>query len=402
MANLSAYIDFNLSLNKSTSTSWMLLSDPDAYPPGVDVGLKGYFIITQPDGITITGNYLTPDIEWDGSALTDAFKELRLRADGNFQQGLYTITYKIVAPGYDETSLTKTVTLSFTMPTLAITENLDVFTPTLSVTDATDYVQTGMTWLTTSRAWAATIISVEGTNRNIAAITQTFDLSYLGSYYDSQYNVTLTAAVSYLLDSPDDWVGIYVELPFSETYYAFIPPTLVELLELLTDYKATVDAAHCICGPGCCGSCTQLKNTYTLAVSIYTHIVGRGRVGATTGLGAYVIQLQKLLSNCVTPAYTNTNEVIPPYDWGQVITPGTLVFFKQMVVGSGVNDAPPDGATTYTDALLISKSVMVYLDSLLMGNGLPDRLSITYDSSTGTITWNSPLYAPQLISIYTF
>lgn len=401
MASLSAYIDFSAVLQKDPDSSSIILTDPDDYPAGVDVNLKGYFAITQPDGITITGNYLTPDIEWDGAQLTVATKELRLRSTGGFQQGTYTIVYNVVAPGYDETTLTKTVVLSYTTPTLSVSDDFDVFTPALSVTDDTNYVQDGMTLDSTVRSWEATIISVEGTNQDIAGALQTFDLAYLGSYYDSRYDVSLTATVTYTLDAPDDWVQIVDQFEFEETYYAFIPPSIIDLLELLTAYKATVDAANCICGTGCVDNCTTLKNTYSLAVSIYTHIVERGRAGETIGLDAYVIQLQKLLSNCVTPAYTNTNEAIPAYDWGSSST-GSFTFFKQMIVGSGVNDAPAVGATTYTDALLVGKSVMVFLDSVLMGNNLSDRISTTYNSGTGTITWNTELQDSQLISIYTF
>lgn len=401
MANLSAYIDFSAILSKDPNSSSLILSDPDNYPAGVDVNLKGYFVLTQPDGITITGNYLTPDIEWDGSQLTVATKELRLRSTGGFQQGEYTFTYNIVAPGYDETSLTKTFTLSYTSPTLTVSSDFDVFTPVLSVTDDTTYTQAGMTLSSTVRSWEATIISVEGTNQDIAGSLSTFDLAYLGSYYDSRYDVSLTSTLTYTLESPDDWVQIIDQQEFEETYYAFIPPSIIDLLELLTIYKATVDAANCICGAGCVDNCTTLKNTYALAISIYTHIVERGRAGETAGLDAYVIQLQKLLSNCVTPTYTNTNEAIPAYDWGSS-TSGSFTFFKQMIVGSGVNNAPAVGATTYTDALLVSKSVMVFLDSLLMGNNLSDRISITYNSSTGTITWNTALQDLQLISLYTF
>lgn len=402
MANLSAYIDFNIILQKDTDSSSLILSDPDNYPAGVDVNLKGYFIITQPDGITVTGNYLTPDIDWSGSQLTIATKELRLRATGGFQQGEYTITYNIVAPGYDETSLSRTFDLSYTSPTLETAENFDVFTPNLSVTDNTTYAQAGMTLDSVVRNWEATIISVEGTNQDIAGSLQTFDLNYLGSYFDSRYDVSLTATANYTIVSPDNWVQILDQVEFEDTYYAFIPPTIIELLQLLTNYKATVDAAHCICGTGCVDNCTILKNTYSLAVAIYTHIVERGRNGESEGLDAYVLQLQKLLSNCVTLPYTNTNEVIPAYYWGTPPAGTVFAFYKQMIVGSGVNDAPADGATSYTDTNLIGKNVIVYLDSLLMGNGLIDRVSITYNSMTSTITWNTPLNSPQLISIYTY
>ncbi len=401
MANLSAYIDFNVVLQKDTNSSALVLSDPDQYPVGVDVNLKGYFVITQPDGITITGNYLLPDIYYVGPGLSEASKQLRLRSTGGFQQGEYTIVYNIVAPGYDETTLTRTFDLSYTSPTIIVTDNFDVFTPALSVTDDTDYVQAGMAFNSVVRDWQATIISVEGTNQDISASTQTFDLSYLGSYYDSRYDVSLTATISYTLTAPNDWVAIEDTIEYEHTYYAFIPPSLADLLELLTAYKATVDAAHCICGPGCADNCTPLKNTYSLAVAIYTHIVERGRQGETTGLDLYVLQLQKLLSNCVTPDYTNTNEAIPPYDWGGSSST-SFIFFKQMIVGSGVNNAPAIGAITYTDALLVGKNVQVFLDSLLMGFGLADRISITYNATTGTITWNTALGNSQLISIYTF
>lgn len=402
MANLSAYIDFNVTLSKSPTSSSMILSDPDNYPVGVDVGLLGYFVITQPDNITITGSFGFPDISWNGSALTTATKQLRLRATGGFQQGTYTIVYHISAPGYDETILTKTFDLSYTTPTLELDDNFDVFTPALSVTDDTDYVQTGMDLVSVTRAWEATIISVEGTNQDINSSLQTFDLAYLGSYYDSQYDVSLTSTVTYTLDSPDDWVTIIDAIEEEVTYYAFIPPTIIELLELLTAYKATVDAANCICGTGCVDNCTILKNTYSLATSIYTHIVERGRNGQVVGLDAYVLQLQKLLSNCVTPDYENTNEAIGPYDWGDGGGGTTFTFYKQMIVGSGVNDAPAAGATTYVDAALIGKSVVVFLDSLLMGNNLSDRVSITYSNVTGTITWTTALVGQQLISIYTY
>lgn len=400
MANLSAYINFNVTLAKSDLTSAITLIDPNNYPSGVAQNLIGYFVITQPDTITITGNYIHPDIYWNGSSLTNAIKELRLLATGGFEQGTYTITYHVVATGYDETTLTKTLDLSYTTPTLVVISDFDVFTPSLSVTDDTIYTKTGFTIGYQSRTWQANIITVQGTPKSINGYLQTFDLSYLGSYFDSEYDVFLIITIVYQPDAYN-WVTINESLTFQDTYYAFIPPTIIQLLELLTAYKAIVDAGNCICGPGCVDNCTLLKNTYSLAVSIYTHIVERGRAGEIDGLDAYVLQLQKLLSNCVTLPYTNTNQAITPYDWGS--TGGTTFsFYKQMIVGSGINNAPANGATTYTDSNLIGKNVIVYLDSLLMGIGLNDRISISYNSMTGTITWNNLLSSPQLISIFTY
>jgi hypothetical protein len=402
LANLDAYIDFSVRLEKSPTASAMVLTDPDDYPAGVDTTLVGYFVITQPDTITITGSFASPDIEWDGSALTTATKELRLRATGGFQQGTYTIEYHVEAAGYDETVLTKTFSLSYNSPTLTVTDNFDVFTPDLSVTDDTVYTQSGFTLDGVTRAWEATIISVEGTNQDISGSSATFDLAYLGGYYDSQYDVSLTATANYTLAAPSDFVTIEDEQEFEETYYAFIPPTLIELLEMLTEYKETVDAGSCICGSGCASNCDTLIQTYSLAVSIYTHIVERGREGETEGLDAYVLQLKKLLNNCVTIAYENTDEAIPAYEWGGGGSAGVFAFETQMIVGSGVNNAPANGATTYTDTDLIGKRVLVVVDSLILGVGLADRFSYTYVMATGVITWNMPLFTGQLIVIYTY
>ncbi len=282
MANLDGYINFNIVLTKTPTTSELVLDDPDIYPPGVDVGLKGYFVITQPDNITITGNYLSPDIEWNGSQLTKATKELRLTSVGGFQQGTYTITYNVEAPGYDETTLTRTIVLTYTSPTIVVTENFDVFTPALTLTDDTDYDKDGMTTDVQVSTWNALIITVEGSAQAISSNSTTFDLSYLGSYYDSQYDVSLLAAVTYTLNTPNNWVTIVDNISFEQTYYAFIPPSLTDLLDLLTAFKATIDGANCICGPGCISNCSTLKDTYSLAVSIYTHIVERGREGLTS------------------------------------------------------------------------------------------------------------------------
>jgi hypothetical protein len=402
MSDLSAYIAFNAILSKDQVTSSLILSDPDSYPAGVDHTLKGYFQITQPDGITITGNYSSPDIYWTGTQLSLVTKELRLTAVGGFQQGLYTIKYFIEATGYNETTLTKTFTLTYTTPVATVAASFDVFTPDLSVTDNTVYTQSGMNFSSVIRHWQADILTVSGTTQTIFGSLQTFDLNYLGSYYDSRYDVSLTATPTYVLSSPNNWVTVVDQVDFSTTYYAFIPPSLTALLALLTTYKATVDASNCICGSGCVDNCNTLKATYSLAVSIYTHIVERGRLGVITGLDQYVLQLQKLLSNCVTPAYTNTNNPINPYHWGTGSGSSNYTFYKQMIVGSGINNAPPDNGTTYTDTNLINKSVTVFLDGLELGTGLSDRISYTYNTAAGTITWNTPLQNLQMIRLYTY
>src|SRR6266581_5391619 len=212
MPNLQSYIDFSTSLNKSPTTSSWGFTDTGTYPAGVPLTLKGYAIIQQPDGISImTGSFVSPSIYWNGSQLTTGSFELRLRSTGGFEQGEYSIEYHIIATGYSETVLTKTFTLSYTSPTPSVSDDFNVFLPNLSVTDDTVYTQAGMTLISTVRAWQATIISVEGTNQDISASMQTFDLAYLGSYYDSRYDIDLTSTVTYTLASPSNWVTIVDE-----------------------------------------------------------------------------------------------------------------------------------------------------------------------------------------------
>lgn len=401
MANLSAYIAFNASLQKGPSGSSLVLTDPDNYPMGVNTSLLGYFVITQPDGITITGSFGTPDVSWNGSILTPATKELRLAYNGNFQQGIYQIDYHVVAAGYDETLLSKSFTLSYSSPTIVFDPNLDFFTPVLSVTDDSDYAQSPFTLVSVTRAWEGRITSVEGTPQTITGSLVTFLLAYLGVYYDARFAVTLISTVTYQMTGDDDWITIIDIVEAEVTYDSEIPPTLIELLELLTDLKTQIDDAGCICGTGCCSTCSPLLDRYKLAVSIYTHIVERGREGVTIDLGPYVVQLQKLLNNCVTPTYTHTNEAIPAYDWGGGGGTSNFAFYKQMIVGSGINGAPADGATNYVDAALIGRTIMLFLDGLELGTSLTDRQSYVFDNTTGTITWFTEIWAPSLIRIYT-
>lgn len=395
-------IDFTIALQRSDlGTSAIIATDPDLYPPGTDVTLKGYFIITQPDGIVLTtGSLISPSIFWTGSALSQGNFELRLRSDSSLEQGVYTFEYHAIALGFNETVLTKTCTISYASPTIVFDPDLDIFTPALTVADATVYTQTGMSIVSTVRNWQGTIITVSGIVQNINSSASTFDLAYLGSYYDAQFDISLSSTTIYNLNSPSAFVTISDVKLLSATYDSQIPPTLIELLALITNLKAQLDAGGCICGTGCCSTCSALKNTYTLAVSLYTHIVERGRAGITTDLGPYVLQLVKLLNNCVTPTYVHTNNVIPPYDWG--VSSNSFAYFKQMIVGSGVGGAPAAGAQTYTDPLLVGKSVQVFLSGVLMPIGLSTVQSITYNMGTGTITWFQGLNLDDQIVLYTF
>jgi hypothetical protein len=130
VADLSAYIDFSVQLDKSVDPALVRLTDPDNYPAGVGIYIRGVFSVTQPDGISVDGNFTSPDVYSSGGQLVVATKELRLASDGvALQNGLYTITYTVQCTGYTDTVLTKAFTLDYASPSVIITPLKDVFTP---------------------------------------------------------------------------------------------------------------------------------------------------------------------------------------------------------------------------------------------------------------------------------
>jgi hypothetical protein len=137
LPDLSAYLNCNIQLNYRTNK--LVLHDSSNYPAGVNTGITGIVTITQPDTITRTGSYSTPDVIYSGGVLTDASIDLRLQADGYPQQGTYTVVYQVDHPSYTPTTLTRIFVLSYKGASPIITQLFDVFTPSLKVQDTTDY-----------------------------------------------------------------------------------------------------------------------------------------------------------------------------------------------------------------------------------------------------------------------
>ena len=373
--DLSQYINFSVVLNKATTSPSTKFVDTGTYPGGVPITITGFFIITQPDGLSVQdGSFGAPSIFWNSGALTQPTTELRLNAANTFQSGTYSIQYFIRATGYDDTELTKSFNLCYTPAIQVLTKGFDLFTPDLLAIDATSYGQANMTLTSLLQIWSGTIITVEGSSQNISGTGMQFDLAYLGDYYDSRYDISLTANPQYTLSTPTDWVTLIDKLVTTTTYYAEIPPTLADLLDGLTALKVKIDG--CICGKKCgCTECETDKANYLLAVSIYTHLVERGRIDDVSGLSLYVLQLQKIINNCVTPSYINTNGVIPAYDWGAGgggstawadITGKPSTISYEWVVGD--MGFPGNGSTTFTNANFANAHVS---QITMFRNGLP-------------------------------
>ncbi len=390
MADLSAYIDFSVVLDKASQTIKFI--DPNAYPAGIAVGLTGIFSITEPDGITLTGNFGSPDVFFSGGGLTQPTKVLRLDNNNSFQNGGYTIVYTVRHAGYTDTVLTKTFTLFYTVPTIVITNSFNIFTPVLSVSDATTYTQTGMTISSIVESWSVSIISVSGITQTITGTGSVMDLAYLGSYYDSQYNVTLTTSPSYVLSAPAGWVTLIDFLQKSVTLFAQIPPDITTLdLDMLA-LKNELDAAV-----SNCNTYDILLARYILASSLYSDFRRLGCDGQVTTLITYLFQLLKIFNNNVNPVYVNTNAVIPPYDfqcggggstaWAAITGKPSTITIEFVASGS---------QSTYVDARLLN---IPTAQVIVVRNGLPQFSSNPGDGDsyfTKVITDNFITFQPAL------
>lgn len=355
--NLGAYINFVATLDKSTVSPEIRITDTGNYPGGVPPTITGYFIIKQPDGVTVaSGSFTSPSVFWNGGSLEVTSVALRLRADGNFQQGGYLITYYLRAPGYDDTTLTKTFQLTYERPRIIIADAFNIFTPLLVVSDTTNYVQDGMSLSSVTREWAATIHSVSGVDQTITGSLPDFNLAYLGDYYDASFAIDLTVTPEYALDTPDDWVTLIDKIEATTlTLQSQVPQTINQLDTSLQSLKDKADAS------AGCMTCKDREN-YSYASALYSDFRRRGCDAQFGGLTKTYFQLIKILNNGVNPAYTHTNAPIAAYDfrcgdftttvpWSAITGKPSTTLIEWTVGAIGF---PGNGATQLIDSRLTS------------------------------------------------
>lgn len=404
MPDLSAVISLACILDNSGGSPVVRIVDNSAYPAGVAQQIAGILSITQPDMITISNSDFTnPDVFWQSGALRQPAKPLRLANNERFQNGGYTIKYTVRCLGYTDTVLTKTFILNYTAPIPVITPAFDNFTPSLKVTNATVWGVSGLSFITADLEWAGVIRSVTGTDRSITGSGITFDLAYNGNYYDSAYDIILTATVTWQLQGLGSFVTIVDQFVTpEETFTAEIPPTLAQLLNGLTDLKSKLDAAQNNGNAYGNSVYGNLLTTYNYAVSLYMHMVKRGQSGSLAGLSAYVYQLQMIFNNGVTPAPANTNNVIPTYDWGggsgasdwNSITgkPNT----KSLSWTVGANGFPAAGAVNISDARLANVPAA---QILMFRGGVYYASTSKASQASNTLSWSDALSAQEPIFI---
>jgi hypothetical protein len=389
--DLSSYISFLVQADiTDVSAPVFKLTDNSVYPVGVVP--TGIFTITQPDGITRTGTFTNPDI-----VASNTSKDINLRLDCNskMQQGEYTIKYEVHATGYDPTILSRSFTISYTKPTVILSDNFDVFTPALEVQDITTYGVAGFTNAVV-RSWSAVMSAgtITGTNSSL------FDLKYAGSYYDSAYTITFGSTVTYQSTSYS-YLSIKDSFSKTETVDIYTPSTSAQLLTGLTALKTALDALI-----NSCQKYDNAKEDYEYAYILYTHAMKRICAGDKVGVYTYINEITSIINNNVKPILTHTNAPISPYvyDCGSSPAP-TVPYVLEVVAGSAEAIAAgiTVGATTFTNTQLANKYIKVW-----RGNGyIPgiDPLNggefYTKTYLSDTITFSTPIQDTEVISINT-
>lgn len=302
MADLSAYIDFKVTLDKSTSPYKIIVTDSGSYAPELIPDITARFDVLQPDGIVLSTLGETPDIQYNAGILRPGSKELRPASDDSFQRGLYVITYRLTAPNFDETEKTKSFYVNFKPPKAAISPSLDVFTPALKANDITGYLISGFTLKSVDRSWRGNLHDlgvIEGHD-------EIFDLALNGEYYDASYSVTLNATVSYYLNSAP-WVTVKDKITTQASFATEVPLSLDAILTELNAYETKM-------GINCYTADSVTKNNYVLATALFQNLLLRGNTGnAKVPLTKTIDNIQRVLNNGIEPIYEVSNEVIRPY-----------------------------------------------------------------------------------------
>lgn len=257
--------------------------------------LIGYFDITQPDGIKISGNFSSPMIT--GGALVYT-TQLRLDYLQQFQKGNYLISLNARHPLYTDGLFTRSFNFQYNTVTQVITESLDVFTPLLQYIDNTVYNKTGYTTVSQTQLWTGT--SPAGVIVN--STTSVFPLVIGGNYYNATYNTTYITTVIYQ-DSINTWLTISQGFTYTKAAAAYTPQSMVIMLAYLDAMKASLSG------------CFPNDKGYIKATALYWNIREKVCARSTTGLKDLFDEFYRLTHNGVDYLYITTNSPLFGYDF---------------------------------------------------------------------------------------
>lgn len=345
--DLTDYIDFDVTFDLTGDEPVVSLKDTGNYPAGVPQGITGSFLVIQPDGAD-PGNTDFSNVKWDAvaSALTTYKYAPRGSCDGTIQNGTWEIIYTVRVAGYTDTILKKTFYYNFFAPVADIQAVFDVFTPSLVYKDITDYSASGWT-ASIARAWSVNALDAA---RTLTGSDQNLDLRSNSNYYDSRYQATMTATVTYT-NNTSPYLSTVVKLVATDSASANTPPSCKDLMNQLQTFAD-------IC------ECQETNKSYPVAAMLLKTI--NTSMANANYVGLY--ELIEKYENYVLGSYSyvNTGAAIPAfnYDCGTVVTVNTG---KTQVIGSNVLDFkvgddgyPQGGDTTFAHADLYQKSISYF------------------------------------------
>lgn len=373
---ISPYLSFTALFDYTQSEPTLVLTDTGTYPAGVPNLVKGNFTIKQPDGLTRTNTDFTqPDVSWNGTSLNAFSIPLRLSCEGQVQLGTYTITYTVQATGYDQGYITKTFSYTLVAPTEVLTTSMDVFTPNLSVTDSTNYVQPGFTDVV-SRTITALVSAVSNT---LTTTGSTLSLAYNGSYYDSNYTLTLSGTVTYT-GNPLTYLSAKFPLYVQQSADAYTPPSCSSMINALTAYQNTVESTGC--------GATEALNTATALLNAINTSLGAGSYSQS--LYQQILQFEAIVTNGqYAPTHTNLPIAAYVYNCGSGGTGGgggvssVTVAFTVGDPGYNLNGQSSAVFSSLATGTGNAKQIVIFTKG---GVNVQPGLAYTFTPSTGTIT----------------
>ncbi len=305
MPSLTGQISFTVKFDLTGSPTLKLLATTSI--PLIDKpNLTGYFSIKQPDGITVTGSYTSPDVAWNvGAAAYPEFSSaLRLASDQLYQRGEYIITLYANCAGYTPGVFSRSFNINYQPVTVDLENQFDCFTPSLKYEDLTNYAVSNYNIASSTRSWSAT--SAAG---NPTGVSNIFDLAIGGSYYDCSYAITFIKNITYQ-HSNDAWLTVAERFTENITEAAFIPASMNTNLTYLVALKATRDAAA-----NCQGNYEVLDELYEDASTLFHQMRAQVCAENTTNLTALFDEFYRLTHNYQPQVYVNTNGAIAAYDF---------------------------------------------------------------------------------------
>ncbi|MFD2922039.1 hypothetical protein ACFS6H_20125 [Terrimonas rubra] len=253
MPDLSAYIDFDVLLNKSTEK--LIVTGRFSGTSGIlgdGSGLSGTISVMHPDSVwekkNLTFSIVSPSTEFFVFETV-----LRLDVLDRIQNGCYKVNALVKLTGYDDTLVNKTINLNYESPKISLKSNFDLITPALSFDDITVYQKAKFTLADISRLWNITIKEKGSFTSN----SQAPDLLYEGGYYDAEYRGTLSTTIRYnsvqypFLSIIDLCVGSICEPAVVLPPYGEIP-----------DYLEYIDRSTSKGGCGCSCESKEYKKAF--------------------------------------------------------------------------------------------------------------------------------------------